>query len=37
MINNKTDEKQKMPRLFELWNQIIKGSEKENKKEAGKW
>ena len=29
-------ESENVPRLFELWNQIINGSEEENKKEAGK-
>lgn len=33
MINNKSEEKQEKPRLFELWNQIVDGSEEENKKE----
>ena len=30
---NKNGEKQKIPRLFELWEQIINGTEQENKKE----
>ena len=32
----KKTESENVPRLFELWNQIINGSEEENKKEAGK-
>ncbi len=35
MINNKNEEKQQKPRLFELWDEIVNGSE-ENKKEE-KW
>lgn len=33
MIKNNHDEKGK-PRLFELWNQIINGSDEENKKKV---
>ena len=33
---NKPDEKQKMPRLFVLWDQIVNGTE-QDKKEVGKW
>lgn len=32
MINNKTQEKQQMPRIFELWEKIMNGSEEEKKK-----
>ena len=32
----KNEQQSEKPRLFELWDQIINGSEKENKKEAGK-
>ncbi len=31
MINTKTQEKTQQPRLFELWNLIVNGSEQENK------
>ncbi len=33
---NKLDEKQKMPRLFELWDKIVNGSEKDKKEDKEK-
>ena len=35
MSENKK-ENQKIPRLFVLWDQIVNGTEQENKKEVGK-
>jgi hypothetical protein len=35
MINNKNEEKQQKPRLFELWDEIVNGSEE--KKKEDKW
>lgn len=37
MMNNKSEEKQQKPRLFELWDQIINGIEKEKKEDDKKW
>ena len=30
---NKNDEKQEKPRLFQLWDKIVNGTEEENKKQ----
>lgn len=36
MIETKTAEKTEKPRLFELWDQIINGTEEDKNKKEGK-